>query len=210
MKYLLILLFVLYSGCIKKKSYDQNYALLEYNWTTDILGEIVTGFKPNKIYTSWCFIRSDYTEKGKISVLFNSNFKIINLEDSFSTLKNGIIRKGHHSDKYYNIIVSKNDSTHILTNKEEVIDFLGEIDTKEEALFLAIIKGFNIDSNNAIASSYKKTAKGYNFLLMKSDIDSPLSIEYRQYEVNINRKGVVSWKKGEIYCSSYIDCYGTN
>lgn len=203
------LIVILLNGCIDGQSYDADYKKIEYNGSEDI-GQLASGFKPDKKYKSWYFLRSsDPINLFGITILYKSENATI-VEEDIKELNKGFITRGHHSNRFYYLLVIKNGEQFYLTEKEEVVDFFGKIDTKEEALLLAMIEEFNIDSNNLEGSSYKQTKKGYDFLLMKNDIDSPLSTEYRQYKVSVSKNGEISWKKGEIYCRGYNDCYGTD
>jgi|SRR5690554_3075356 len=211
MKFLIIYLsLILFNGCFDNKSCNCDYKALEYNWLEDIKGELALGFKPDKKHKSWYFVRSSFPSSG-ITILYKSLGAENVLAQDVRELNVGFIEEGgHHRDWFYYLLVIKNGKQIYITEKKEVLDFLGKIDTKEEALLLAMIEGFNIDSNNIKGSSYKKTKEGYSFLLMKDDIETPLYDEHRQYEVNVSKNGEISWKKGNIYCRGYIDCYGTD
>ncbi len=191
----------LHVGCEHQKEFKK----LEYDWREDYRGEISTNFKPSKKYDSWAFLRSNLPNKYEtITVLFQKN----EIRQSIKPVDKSFLMSGHPMSTIYYIATINDSQINYIDSKEKLLDFFGKIDTKEEALMLALIEGFYIDDSNWKGGSYKELPNnGYEFLLMKSIGEY---FQRTQYRVHVNSSGDIEYKKGEIYCKGYKECSKKN
>lgn len=189
----------LFNSCTTTNKFEQ----ISLDWSKDYMAELSKGFEANSKYKDWALLRSGLPNKDSVSILFKTSqqFKI----DSLLSLEKGFFRQGHQTDWYYYLLVQEKDSTKkYITEYKDFINFLGKINSMQEALMIAKINGFQIDEKNVKGSSFIKTNNGFDFLLMKSENGN---MEFRQYLVNVDKKGFVKSEKKKIYCSGYEDCY---
>lgn len=179
---------------------EMQFQPLNYDGTKDIIGQMAAEFEPSEQYDYWALLCSGVPTPESVDVLYQSNnkfdaTKLKPLHDCFF---------GAGFSCYY-IVTIKSGNINFITTKEMFLDFLGEINSKSEALLITYMDEFGIDTHDPRGGSYKSTDKGYEFLLMKNAI--PFQLIFRQYWVQVDRNGNVISKEGEIYCSGYEDCY---
>ncbi|RLJ76976.1 hypothetical protein BCL90_2034 [Pedobacter alluvionis] len=97
---------------------------------------------------------------------------------------------------YFYIAYIENDSVKLVTNKTQLIRFIGKIDNLEEALLLAELDNLEVDYTRDIGGSYKKTKKGFEFYLTKF-YKCPVKTE--PYRVSIDIAGDIKAKSLGFY-----------
>lgn len=193
-------------GCNNYSNEKSDFQPLTLDGTRDILSEIAAGFNPEKKFDYWACVRSGHPYVNSILILYEIKKDLYTVDD-FKLLNEGFYNTGHHSDWAYYLVTIKDGNIDYITEMDELLSFLGEIDTMEEALMIARINGFGVDFDNPKGGSYRKTKDGFEFLLIKG---APLpKIEFTQYWVKVDKKGNVSSEKGETYCFSMCECYKT-
>lgn len=199
-----LLTFIGCNNYSNEKSVD--FQPLKLDGTRDVLSQIAAGFSPEKKYDYWACVRSTISYNNSILILYETKKDLYTVDD-FKLLNEGFYNIGHHSYRAYYLATIKDGNIDYITEMDELLSFLGEIDTMEEALMIAI-KDFGVDFDNPKGGSYRKTKDGFEFLLMDS---APLpKIEFTQYWVKVDKKGNVSSEKGETYCFSMCECYKTD
>lgn len=143
---------------------------------------LIRAIRPNKDYQFWVCIREGYlrnteiiTGKGDISYLMNNKF-----DDP----KLGFIYKMWQG--YFYIAYIENNHLKLATNKAQLINFIGKIDSIEEALLIADINNLSVDYERDIGSSYKKVKDGYEFYLVKFH---KCTVRTEPFKVNIDTLG---------------------
>lgn len=135
----------------------------ELSKTEDLLRAI----KPNKNYEYWACFRKDFPGKinikTEIIISKGDVKKLINIK--FNEPTSGFKTKIWAG--YYFIRYLENDSIKLVTNEKQLIKFIGNVNSIEEALLIADIKDLHVDYSRLIGSSYKKTKNGYDFYLAK-------------------------------------------
>lgn len=86
---------------------------------------------------------------------------------------------------YSYIAFIDNKKVNYITDEEGLRKFMGRIDNLEEALLLSKINGLWIDSKEMRASSYKRTVKGFELNLVKSE-SCPVKYESRRVFIHSN------------------------
>ena len=199
-----LLTFIGCNNYSNEKSVD--FQPLKLDGTRDVISQIAAGFSPEKKYDYWACVRSTISYNNSILILYETKKDLYTVDD-FKLLNEGFYNIGHHFHWAYYLVTIKDGSIDYITEMDELLSFLGEIDTMEEALMIAI-KDFGVDFDNPKGGSYRKTKDGFEFLLMDS---APLpKIEFTQYWVKVDKKGNVSSEKGETYCFSMCECYKTD
>ncbi|WP_412466082.1 hypothetical protein [Pedobacter sp. KLB.chiD] len=123
--------------------------------------------RPDKKYQYWACIRQDFESKihpeteiiighGNISHLMNNKFDQPKSGFYFDLFRG-----------YFYIVYLENDSMKLVTNKAQLIRFIGKIDGLEEALLLAKITNLEADYSRDIGGSYQKTKKGFELYLSR-------------------------------------------
>ena len=157
---------------------------------------LIKGIRPDKDYQYWACIRQDFSGKihpeteiitghGNISYLMNIKFDQPN---------SGFLFKMWEG--YFYIAYIENDSVKLVTNKTQLIRFIGKIDNLEEALLLAELDNLEVDYTRDIGGSYKKTKKGFEFYLTKF-YKCPVKTE--PYRVSIDTAGNIKAKSLGFY-----------
>lgn len=129
--------------------------------------DLICAIDPSKKYDFWVCFRKDFQGKinGKTEIITDKGGgeKLINYK--FNEPSSGFKTKMWTG--YYYIAYLENDSLKLATNETELIKFIGNINSLEEALLIADIKDLNVDYSRPIGSSYKKVKNGYDFYLAK-------------------------------------------
>lgn len=101
----------------------------------------------------------------------------------------------------YFYAINKNNQEEYITKEKGVINFFGEIDTIEEALFIAMLHGYGIDEDYKNGNVYKKMND--EFILHLSKIShSPYKKE--AFIITIKKDGSFSAKSDGIYHDSNV------
>lgn len=186
-RYYLFILSLLLLACTKK--IEQGFEKIPpgLNATEDLIRAI----RPDKDYQYWACIRQDFSGKihpkteiitghGNISYLMNIKFDQPN---------SGFLIKMWAG--YFYIAYVENDSIKLVTNKAQLIKFIGKIDDLEEALLLAEIDNLKVDYDRDIGGSYQKTKKGFEFYLAEFH---KCTVRTEPFKVNIDTLGNYSAK----------------
>lgn len=195
----IIMIIIIFNTC--SHSQEKTFKKINYDWSRDYIKEIAENFNPTNT-DSWALVRCWHSKNINKKIIFKTekfNTKIIEPISS-----KGFYTTGHPSTRYYYIISVKEGIISYVDNNQTLINFLGKIDTKEEALILAKIKGFLIDYENPEGSSYKKTKNKYHFLLMQNE---GKFTGKRQYLVEVDNKGRITSKQREVYCKPSQKCF---
>ncbi len=179
----------------KKVTHDRNINVFE---------NIAKNLSPNKKYDYWAFIESrDFGDhKKEVEVLFEKgDFEKRKLID-LSYNREGFYVAGHHSTYSFYILATGKNKVHEIRDLESLISFLDKIDTEDEALLIAILNGFSIDSCNKVGGSYRKNKDKYELLLFKSSILK----ERRQYLVTVKDNAKWDSIPKYVYCQGYEKC----
>jgi hypothetical protein len=199
MKLIIVLIYIVaflsFNSCVP----SQEYQSLEYNWKQDIIGQLGIGFKPEKNNTQWALLKGNNFYKTSIVLFNNSNMEEKNLKYS----PDGFFHGCHPTGCSYYIVTKRKDNIEYINDEDSLLKFLGEIDSVEEALLIAIMNGFQIDPNNKKGSSYRVTSNTFEFSLMKPH---PIEYRFQQYIVIIDKLGNVEVEEKEFYCDGPKDC----
>lgn len=129
--------------------------------------DLIRGIAPDKDYKYWVCIRQDFNitrhSKNEIVTGHGNDSYMMNIK--FDQPKNGF--KNEMWRGYYYIAYMEGDTVKIVRNEEQLVRFIGKINSIEESLLIADIKGLSVDYDRAIGCSYKKTKNGYEFYLAK-------------------------------------------
>lgn len=194
----LILSLLTLLGCKDSSEFQK----LDLDWSKDYISELTQGFIPESDYTNWACVRAGLPKAETVTILYQSNDYIYS--GKFEALKKGFFVQGHVMDTYYYIVVINNGIPDYITELSDLLDFLDEIDSMEEALIIAKINGFLIDYNNEKGGSFREVKNGFEFLLMK---ELKGGAERKQYLVRVDENGKIESEEREVYCLSYEDCY---
>jgi|SRR5690554_1340176 len=198
-----LILILLLTGCnnffINK---SENFTPLNIGISGDVISILSQGFYPDKSYDYWASIRSTPGFSEEINILYESGYtkQKINLPH----LEGFIQGTSSVTDINYYILIVSGEAVNYIQNYNDLLEFFGIINTKEEALMLAMLKGFSIDVQNPKGSSFRTTKNGFEFLLFKN---APLpKIEYTQYLVRVDNKGNITSEKRDVYCTGDCEC----
>lgn len=91
----------------------------------------------------------------------------------------------------------RDENSYIITNKEEVLDFLGQINSTSDAILLAIANGYSFNIANKKEGAIKKTEDGYELIMLKNiSYCAPFQINW--YHLKITANGLITiLKEGE-------------
>ena len=177
-RYYLFIISLLLLSCNRKIEQGFEKIPLGMNSTEALIRAI----RPKKDYQFWVCIREGYlrnteiiTGKGDISYLMNNKF-----DDP----KLGFIYKMWQG--YFYIAYIENSHLKLAINKAQLINFIGKIDSIEEALLIADINNLSVDYERDIGSSYKKVKDGYEFYLVKFH---KCTVRTEPFKVNIDTLG---------------------
>ena len=171
----------------------------------NVTEDLIRAIRPDKDYQYWACIRQGYfhnpntnteiiTGKGDISYLMNNKF-----DDP----KLGFLYKMWQG--YFYIAYVENNHIKLVTNKAQLIKFIGKIDSMEEALLIADIHNLSVDYERDIGSSYKKVKNGYEFYLAKFH---NCTVRTEPFKVNIDTLGNYKAKSlGFFYDVDDNTCY---
>lgn len=190
-------------SCAKETEFEK----IDYDWSIDIFETIGKNLNPEKKYNYWALIRSNDGGHEKVNVVHEQGELAKRNQIDLSYNPNGFIVGGHHSHTAYYIIAIENDNVFEIRNTIDLLSFLGEIDTMEEALLITQINEFGIDYCDERGSSYRKVKDGYEFYLMeKTDWFFLESLENIQSLVSVNSSGKITSKSLGVYCQGKLEC----
>ncbi|WP_343523281.1 hypothetical protein [Pedobacter sp.] len=153
--------------------------------------ELVRMIRPVKKYKYWACIRQDFG--GKI----HPETEIIAGNGNISRLMNNRFDQPHSGfltemwKGYFYIVYMENDSMKLVTNRTQLISFIGKIDSLEEALLLAKIDNLVADYSRNIGGSYQKTRKGFEFYLARFH---KCTVRTEPFRVSIDTRGNIKAK----------------
>lgn len=156
--------------------------------------DLVKKINPNKNFTNWALVYYDFTSD---KILFQKGKKKLSPSRSERDFYGFFpcIPGGCYS---YFYTINKTNEEKYITSGKDIISFFGEIDTIEEALFLAMLQGYGIDEDYKNGNSYKKLDNG--FLLHLSKISySPYKKEV--FIIMVKKNGEFSTQSDGIYYS---------
>lgn len=152
--------------------------------------DLIRAVKPDKNYEYWACFKKDFATE--IIIGKGDNRKLMNIK--FTEPKSGFISKMWVG--YYYIAYLENDSVKLVTNEKQLIEFIGNINSIEEALLIADIKNLHVDYSRPIGSSYKKVKNGYDFYLAKFH---KCFVKTEPFKVSIDSLGSYSAKSLGFY-----------
>lgn len=198
-KYLFLTPFVFFlcTSCTSQAPFKQ----LKYNWQEDIISQIAPNFKPFVKNSKWTLLEANNFDK-KVRILYSTSDIS---KKNFEYRANGFLNECHPLGCAYYIVVENDKDLIYITEVEQLYQFFGAIDSYEEALLIAIINGFSIDSFNPKGSSYRKSKIGYEFLLKRSD---PIALKFTQYHISVDKIGEIKFENKGVYCEGINDCFG--
>ncbi len=154
--------------------------------------DLVKKINPDKKYTNWAFVYYDFSSS---KILFQKGTKKLSPSRSESDFYGFFpcIPGGCYS---YFYVVNNNNEEKYITAESDIINFFGEIDNIEEALFIAMLHGYGIDEEYKNGNIYKKSDN--SFLLHLSKISySPYKKE--AFIITIKKSGEFNAKSDGIY-----------
>ncbi len=92
----------------------------------------------------------------------------------------------------------RSDDIGLVTTAEDVLTFVGEINTRSDALLLAYAYGYGFDTENIEIGGIKETANGYEVLSSALvSICDPVQID--KFHLSISRSGIIEIISQEVY-----------
>lgn len=92
----------------------------------------------------------------------------------------------------------KEDQISLVSNKNELLVFLGNIDTQSEAILWAIANNYYFSTTEKEIGAIKTTESGFE-LLMASLVRDCLPVQTNRYHLKINFDGTIQVLKEEVY-----------
>lgn len=203
MQYIISILLSLFliSSCSKKS--EPNFQKIKYNLSSNYKDSLGTKIIPNKDYKYWAYIT--YYQN-------SSNVKYIILKQSGDTLQKQKIKldstmrgffEGCHPNYCCNfIIIIENNKIKYLKTIKEFKVFLGTIDNLEEAILLARLHNYILDTDIK-GSAFRINNDVYELHLMKFHEYPP---QKESIEIKIDKKGNIKTKSLGVYCKGQ-KCY---
>ena len=149
-------------------------------------GALIRVIQPDKKFEHWVCFRQDFPEK------INAKTEVITAKGEISKIMNikfNLPKSGFKSEilhGYYYIAYLENDSIKLVINEKQLIKFIGNINSIEESLLIASVRGLTIDYSQPIGGSYKKVTNGYEFYLVKFH---NCTVRTEPFKVCINTSG---------------------
>lgn len=147
---------------------------------------LIRAIRPDKKFEHWLCFRQDFPEK------INAETEVITAKGEISKIMNikfNLPKSGFKSEilhGYYYIAYLETDGIKLVTNEKQLIKFIGNINSIEESLLIASIRGLTIDYSQPIGGSYKKVKNGYEFYLVKFH---NCTVRTEPFKVCINTSG---------------------
>ena len=198
---LIIPIIVFLTNCTEK---EDAFRKINYNKEINVFENICKNLNPHKKYDYWAFIESrDFGESKKEVEILNEkgNLENRNLID-LNYRREGFFVAGHHSTYSFYILETEKNKVHEIRDIENLKIFLDKIDTKDEALLIAILNEFSIDNCHEEGGSYRKNESNYELLLFKSSVLK----ERQQYLVTVENSAEWDSIPKKIYCQRFEKC----
>jgi len=106
---------------------------------------------------------------------------------------------------YYFIKSQKDGNTSVVTNSAAVRLFLGEIDSKADAILLAISEGYVFSTTEKAIGAVKETATGYQLLMIKRVSDC-VPVQVNRFLLSVRHDGTIEIRDEEIYSLNKNAC----
>ena len=90
-----------------------------------------------------------------------------------------------------------------ITSESEMIKFIGDVDNLEEAILIAMLKGYSVDEGDVRGGSYRRTDNSFTLYLC-TGVDCPVT--RRSVKVTITFNGKFTDENKEVYYQT-DDCY---
>jgi|GEM_PF-3370434 len=154
--------------------------------------DLVKKIKPSKNYKNWALVYYDFKSN---KILFQKGKKKLSPTRSESDYYGFFpcIPGGCYS---YFYAIDKNNQEKYITREKDIINFFGEVDTVEEALFIAMLNGYGIDENNKSGNIYKELND--EFILHLSKI-SYTAHKREAFIITIKKTGEFNAKSDGVY-----------
>jgi len=206
MKHLLYLFIIvsLFSCNKREDTKPKAFQKIPYNRSYDYRDSLVKKFIPNTKYDYWEYIAVHTSYNAER----NYDYDIVRFGGDTTFRKKlkeqsellGFFSGGHPGWRIKQVAVVENGKPDYLLTADQVKPFLGTIDNLEEALYLALLSGYQLDSSDLRGSGYKITETGYEMHLMKFH---EYPSRYESVEVFITKEGFMRTRSLGIYCKGY-------
>jgi len=101
---------------------------------------------------------------------------------------------------FYYLKYQSGDSIQSVHENNELVNFLGEINTPSESVLLAFLNDYSYQTNNKTLGAIKETANGYELILTKRVNDCPVQVN--RFHLKVEKAGTISIINEEIYSKS--------
>ena len=98
---------------------------------------------------------------------------------------------------FYYIKYQTQEESHVATSKEDVLDFLGEIDTPGEALLVARANDYYWSVNNKNNGAIKEIQDGFELIVMET-VSYCLPFQTNRFHLKVDRQGNITIVSEEI------------
>ena len=98
---------------------------------------------------------------------------------------------------FYYIKYQTQEESHVATSKEDVLNFLGEIDTPGEALLVARANGYYWSVNNKNNGAIKEIQDGFELIVMQT-VSYCLPFQTNRFHLKVDRRGNITIVSEEI------------
>lgn len=108
---------------------------------------------------------------------------------------------------YYYVKYLEKDVIHTITDNTNTIDFLGGINTLDEALLLLYVKDYNFDKTDVTMGSIKEVGHGYEVRAYKEVGGCGTPLVKSSYHLHVCSLGQVSILSSKVVSSKVGPCY---
>lgn len=112
--------------------------------------------------------------------------------------ENGFRSGCHPASCFYFIRYQENSENHLVDTDEKLLDFLGDIDTKSEALLWVFAHEYYFEANNVNAGGIKQVSDGFELIMLKT-VSYCTPVQSNRFHLNINKNGEITIVKEEVY-----------
>jgi len=207
LKYIGLTIFIVTFTCCQNET---EFKKIEFDRSIDVIENIGRNLNPDEKYEYWALLRANDGGHEHVDILNEfgdlNKRKLIDLTYD----REGFIVRGHHSTySYYISAVIDNEVINVKDTKN-LLSFLSDIDTMEEALLITQINEFGIDNCFIEGGAYRKRNNRYEFQLMRSNHNTSIidlsSYALIQHLVFVDKNGKLSSKSCGIYCEGKKEC----
>ncbi|TDP01686.1 hypothetical protein [Flavobacterium sp. 245] len=200
-KFIIIVVFSFFSCHKYNVDIEKGFTKIDRNFQDR--NKLIDKIEPNEKYQYWEFVFSNPgLQSGKDKVLRNVGDSLIKSRYKIINPKKGFFNECMPSWCYSYIAYVKNGKVNYVTDEQGLKNFIGNINSLEEAILIAKLNDLWFDSEEIKAGAYKKTKNGYELYLMKY-YNCPVKME--SIKANIDTTGKFSSKSNGIYFES-TDC----